>query len=81
MEALAGRPQDREVVELLQSTTGGFPLYVIEAMRGSGRAGIGALPDGDLTAVLRNRLEQVSAPAARSRAWQPRSAGTSGSTC
>ena len=63
MEALAGRPQDREVVELLQSTTGGFPFYVIEAMRGSGRAGVGALPDGDLTAVLRNRLEQVSAPA------------------
>ena len=34
----AGRAR-RTDAELLQSTTGGFPLYVIEAMRGSGRAG------------------------------------------
>ena len=78
-EVVSGRPLPEDDANLLHATTGGFPLYVIEAVRGSvdlggaepGRAGPGDAgpggaprPAGDLAAVLRNRLEQVS-PAAR----------------
>jgi len=73
-EAVSGQPLPEEDADLLQATTGGFPLYVIEAVRGSvdlggagpGGAGPGGAPRpaGDLAVVLRNRLEQVS-PAAR----------------
>ena len=83
-EVISGRPLPEDDANLLHATTGGFPLYVIEAVRGSvdlggaepGRAGPGDAgpgdagpggaprPAGDLAAVLRNRLEQVS-PAAR----------------
>jgi DNA-binding SARP family transcriptional activator/tetratricopeptide (TPR) repeat protein len=56
--AVSGHPPKDGDGELLQATTGGFPLYVIEAVRGS------ASPqEGDLGAVLRNRLDQATATA------------------
>jgi DNA-binding SARP family transcriptional activator/tetratricopeptide (TPR) repeat protein len=61
--AIAGRPVPEADTDLLQATTGGFPLYVIEAVRGTVDPGSTPLPAGDLTAVLRNRLEQASAAA------------------
>jgi DNA-binding SARP family transcriptional activator len=73
-EAVSGLPLSAEDADLLQATTGGFPLFVIEAVRGSvdsGSADSGGVGSGratglggDLTAVLRNRLAQ-STPAAR----------------
>ena len=62
-EAISGRPLLADDVNLLQATTGGFPLYVIEAVRGSADPGDTPQPTGDLTAVLRNRLEQATAAA------------------
>jgi tetratricopeptide (TPR) repeat protein len=62
-EAASGRPLEEADTHLLQATTGGFPLYVIEAVRGAADPGAAPLPAGDLTAVLRNRLEQATAPA------------------
>ncbi|HTW00838.1 MAG TPA: AAA family ATPase [Streptosporangiaceae bacterium] len=62
-EAIFGRPLPQPDADLLAATTGGFPLYIVEAMRGRDAAGRTPLPDGDLAAVLRNRLEQASAPA------------------
>lgn len=60
-EAIAGRPLPAAEATLLQAATGGFPLYVVEAMRGAiGPAGRTA---GHLTSVLRDRLEQASAAA------------------
>jgi DNA-binding SARP family transcriptional activator/tetratricopeptide (TPR) repeat protein len=61
---VAGRPVPDAGVALLQATTGGFPLYVIEAVRGTPDLANAPAPDGDLTSVLRNRLAQMS-PAAR----------------
>jgi DNA-binding SARP family transcriptional activator/tetratricopeptide (TPR) repeat protein len=66
--AICGRPLQEADTSLLQATTGGFPLYVIEAVRSSvdlGSVDLGrpALPVGDLTAVLRDRLEQATAAA------------------
>ena len=61
--AISGRPLLADEVNLLQATTGGFPLYVIEAVRGSADPGGTPRPAGDLTAVLRNRLEQASVAA------------------
>ncbi len=49
--------------DLLQAATGGFPLYVIEAMRDAADPGSAAGPPRNLAAVLRNRLEQASAAA------------------
>jgi DNA-binding SARP family transcriptional activator/tetratricopeptide (TPR) repeat protein len=61
-EAIAGRALPEADVSLLQATTGGFPLYVIEAVRATaGRPD--APPLGDLAAVLRSRLEQTTAAA------------------
>ncbi|MEU0515458.1 AAA family ATPase [Amycolatopsis sp. NPDC006125] len=57
-ELISGQPLAPADRALLQATTGGFPLYVVEAVRGK------ALPGSDLTDVLRNRVEQAS-PAAR----------------
>jgi DNA-binding SARP family transcriptional activator/tetratricopeptide (TPR) repeat protein len=54
-EAISGQPWPED---LLQAATGGFPLYVVEAVRGS--VDPGRLDPG---AVLRNRLEQASAAA------------------
>jgi DNA-binding SARP family transcriptional activator len=62
-EAISGQPLAVADTELLHATTGGFPLYVIEAMRGGIGPGSAPLPAGDLTAVLRNRLDQATAPA------------------
>ena len=62
-EAISGRHLAEAETNLLQATTGGFPLYVVEAVRGSVDLGGSRLPVGDLTAVLRNRLDQVSADA------------------
>ena len=61
-ERITGRTLREPDVRLLQATTGGFPLFVVEAMRGSNDLGQSNLPVGDLSAVLRNRLGQVSAP-------------------
>jgi hypothetical protein len=61
-ERISGRTLREPDVRLLQATTGGFPLFIVEAMRGSNDLGQGNLPVGDLSAVLRNRLGQVSAP-------------------
>src|ERR1017187_5142632 len=61
--AICGRPLQETDTSLLQATTGGFPLYVIEAVRSSVDLGSPALPAGDLTAVLRDRLEQATAAA------------------
>ena len=61
--AICGRPLQEADTSLLQATTGGFPLYVIEAVRSSVDLGSPALPAGDLTAVLRDRLEQATAAA------------------
>ena len=61
--AICGRPLQEADTSLLQATTGGFPLYVIEAVRSSVDLGSKALPAGDLTAVLRDRLEQATAAA------------------
>jgi DNA-binding SARP family transcriptional activator/tetratricopeptide (TPR) repeat protein len=53
--AISGQRLPEADADLLHATTGGFPLYVIEAVRGA----IGTpLPVGDLAAVLRKRLEQ-----------------------
>ncbi len=60
-EAISGRPLLAADADLLQATTGGFPLYVIEAVRGGVDPGGTPLPAGDLTAVLRNRLDQATA--------------------
>ena len=56
-EAISGRPLGAAGTSLLQATTGGFPLYIVEAVRGSIDLGSTLAPLGDLTAVLRDRLE------------------------
>jgi predicted ATPase/DNA-binding SARP family transcriptional activator len=56
------RTLDDEEVSLLVSATGGYPLYVLEALRSAGESGeAGAVvPHGQLTSVLQRRLEEVS---------------------
>jgi len=61
-EAIRGRPLLDGDRDLLQAATGGFPLHVVEAMRTAGGQD-GALPAGDLEAVLRGRLDQASSAA------------------
>jgi DNA-binding SARP family transcriptional activator/tetratricopeptide (TPR) repeat protein len=61
--AISRRPLPDADVDLLHAATGGFPLYVIEAVRGTDDAGGTPLPVGDLAAVLRKRLDQGTAPA------------------
>ncbi|MGH7920507.1 MAG: ATP-binding protein [Candidatus Dormibacteraceae bacterium] len=63
-EAVLRRPLADEVRDLLQATTGGFPLHVVEAVRGGSPPVPGGLPAPDLTAVLHSRFEQTS-PQAR----------------
>jgi DNA-binding SARP family transcriptional activator len=67
-QAISGRPLAAEELATLHATTGGFPLYVIEAARGDvgggdpggpPPAGVPA-PPGDLSAVLRKRLAQAT---------------------
>ena len=62
-EAISGQPFPEADANLLHAATGGFPLYVIEAVRGIADPGGTPLPVGDLSAVLRKRLEQGTAPA------------------
>jgi DNA-binding SARP family transcriptional activator/tetratricopeptide (TPR) repeat protein len=62
-EAISGRTLLEADADLLQAATGGFPLYVVEAVRGSVDLASAPRPAGDLTAVLRNRLEQATAAA------------------
>ena len=62
-EAISGRPLGAAGTSLLQATTGGFPLYIVEAVRDSIDLGSTLAPLGDLTAVLRDRLEQATAAA------------------
>ena len=63
-ERISGRPVTDAHAELLQATTGGFPLHVVEAVRSALDPGPGPSPAGGLPAVLRARLEPVS-PEAR----------------
>ena len=81
-EAVCGRRLRDADTALLQATTGGFPLYVIEAVRSivdsTDTAEPGGRvfgPAGDLAAVLRSRLTQAS-PAAREVAGLAAAAGT-----
>jgi DNA-binding SARP family transcriptional activator len=62
-EGVSGRTLSESDTHLLQATTGGFPLYVIEAVRGSVDRGSPSPPGSDLTAVLRSRLDQSTAAA------------------
>ena len=61
--AISRQPLQAADADLLYATTGGFPLYVIEAVRGTGDPGGTSLPPGDLQAVLRKRFEQTTAAA------------------
>ena len=87
-EAISGQRLRDADTDLLQATTGGFPLYVIEAVRGIVDSADTADPGGaadpgerafgpadDLTAVLRNRLTHAT-PAAREVAGLAAAAGT-----
>jgi DNA-binding SARP family transcriptional activator/tetratricopeptide (TPR) repeat protein len=62
-EAVAGRPLRPAEADLLHATTGGFPLYVIEAIRTRVSPDGALLPGSDLQAVLHLRFQQASAPA------------------
>ncbi len=61
-EAISGQPLPAADADLLHATTGGFPLYVIEAVRTTADPG-DTLPVGDLAAVLRKRFDQATAAA------------------
>ena len=61
--AVSGQPLCDADTSLLHATTGGFPLYVIEAMRGTDDASGSPLSVGDLAAVLRKRFDQATGPA------------------
>ncbi|MEU5264371.1 AAA family ATPase [Amycolatopsis sp. NPDC021455] len=68
-EAVAGRPLSESDRTLLHAATGGFPLYVVEALRTNASP-----PSGRLAGVLRARLEQPG-PAAREVAGLAAAAG------
>ncbi|MGW3995330.1 ATP-binding protein [Amycolatopsis sp. NPDC004772] len=68
-EAVAGRPLSTSDRELLHAATGGYPLYVVEALRANDSP-----PAEGLAAVLRTRLEQPG-PAAREIAGLAAAAG------
>ena len=57
-EGISGQPLPEARADLLQAATGGFPLYIIEAARGTADPDGTPLPVGDLAAVLRKRLGQ-----------------------
>jgi len=63
-EEISGRPPPAAEADLLHAATGGFPLYIVEAIRGRADVWDSPPPAGDLTAMLRKRLEQAS-PSAR----------------
>ena len=62
-EAVSGQPLPGARADLLQAATGGFPLYIIEAARGTADSDGTSVPVGDLAAVLRKRLDQGTAAA------------------
>jgi len=62
-EAISGRPLAEADRNLLQALSGGFPLYVIEAMRTTVDTGGVPPPTRDRSTVLRSRLEQATAAA------------------
>ena len=62
-QAISGQPLPEAGADLLHAATGGFPLYIIEAARGTADPGGTPLPAGDLAAVLRKRLDQGTAAA------------------
>ncbi len=62
-QAISGQPLPKARTDLLQAATGGFPLYIIEAARGTADPDGTSLLVGDLAAVLRKRLEQETAAA------------------
>ena len=74
-EAISGQRLPEAGTSLLHAATGGFPLYVIEAARGTADPGGTPLAAGDLTAVLRKRLDQGTA-AAREMAGLAAAVGT-----
>ncbi len=74
-EAVSGQCLPADDLNLLQAATGGFPLYVIEAVRGSVDLGSTAMPSADLAGVLRSRLEQAT-PAAQEVAGLAAAVGT-----
>jgi DNA-binding SARP family transcriptional activator/tetratricopeptide (TPR) repeat protein len=74
-QAISGQPLPEARADLLHAATGGFPLYIIEAARGSADSDRTALPVGDLAAVLRKRLDEGTA-AAREVAGLAAAAGT-----
>ena len=61
--AISAQPLLATDADLLHATTGGFPLYIIEAIRGAADRGGTPLPAGDLQAVLRKRYEQATTAA------------------
>jgi DNA-binding SARP family transcriptional activator len=73
--AVSGQPLTADDSELLHATTGGFPLYIIEAVRSRVDRPGTPLPAGDLAAVLRKRLAH-SSPAAREVAGLAAAVGT-----
>jgi DNA-binding SARP family transcriptional activator/tetratricopeptide (TPR) repeat protein len=62
-DAISGHRLPEADGDLLHAATGGFPLYIIEAVRGIADPGGTPLPAGDLTVVLRKRLEEGTAAA------------------
>lgn len=60
--ALLDRQLSGDELSLLVTATGGYPLYVVEALRSAGDSGQTAslTSFADLTSVLRRRLEQAS---------------------
>ena len=74
-EAVAGHALRPAEADLLHATTGGFPLYVIEAIRSlAGPDGMPS-PGSDLQAVLRMRFQQAT-EAAREIAGLAAAVGT-----
>jgi DNA-binding SARP family transcriptional activator len=62
-QAVSGQPLAEADAKLLYATTGGFPLYVIEAVRSTVDLRGPLLPASDIKTVLRKRLEQATAAA------------------
>ncbi len=64
-ESVIGRRLTPQEIPLLHAATGGYPLYIVEAARGMGEAGLAEVLLGTLDGhgVLRRRLEQCSQPA------------------
>ena len=62
-EAISGRSFPPSEHAVLQGATGGFPLHIVEAMRAVEGSPHSTLPQDDLAAVLRGRLQQAGSAA------------------